>query len=520
VKSRLVALGGGAIVACLLLACRSASPVVESVAPVQASSLAGPSPSLRPPVWASAMIAGEVPVLPEPPSYQPVRPAGVTLGGVSGDPSGVDSAGQRPPLLEPPAPSHAPSAEAQYALIERVAAAGERSPGTGKAGPPRGTKGTALVTTPPAARTEGALAPTSGTDSKGALPQAKAPTAKLPSVSSAPAGGAQVAAATSAVLKTAPPANVPGAREVLARVGDPIEIAFDGRGWLYLGLSAEQPGRSTGVSFQGGGSSGARSVFGFKALELGQYTLRFQLQDNLAAGLREEAVRLSVLPEEEFSARLERQRETASPASAVAGGVRPDPDRIAAAERLFTMGEYDRAVAAFLDAYQEGDAYLNERIAASYTATGDHLAAAKYYRRNLQAGEPFASQAVAGLVRTAVATADTALLLEQFPALLRSQQVDIGRELLEVGRSQLAAGRYAVAQEALREYLRRYPEGREVDEICYLLAQLLEAESPFRDLQGARDLYQRVYEDFPESPLAASAQTRRNYLNRYFFQVR
>jgi tetratricopeptide (TPR) repeat protein len=514
VKSLLVTLGGGVVLGCALLACGSAPPAVQPVAPVQpvvampALSPAGPSPSLRPPV--SPRFAGEVPALPEPPSQQPLRPAAVTLGGVPVDPSGADSAGQPLRLLEPAAPGRVPSAQAQYALIDRVAAPGGSIPAA--AVTPRASAGAAPPAAPPAARP---------------APEPKAPGPKVapaqPATDAArsPPGSTTAAivpqgASRGAAAATATAASVAHAREVLARAGDPIEIAFDGRGWLYLGLSAAEPGRNAGVAFQGGGSSGGRSVFGFKALEHGQYTLRFQLQDNLTGGLLEEAVRLSVLPDKEFSARLAGQ--TVPQASAVPGAL--DPDRVAAAERLYSLGEYDRAVAAFLDAYQEGDPYLNDRIAASYAATGDHLAAEKYYRRNLQTSGPLASQAVAGLMRAAVAGEDTALLLEQFPALLRTEGVQIGQELLEVGRWQAAAGRYAVALEAFQEYMRRYPAGRELDEICFLLAQLLEAESPFRDLRGARDLYHRVYEDFPESPLAAPAQVRRDYLNRHFFQIR
>lgn len=300
---------------------------------------------------------------------------------------------------------------------------------------------------------------------------------------------------------------------MFARIGDPIEVAFDGRGWLYLGL----PGGDEGITFLGGSSSGGRSVFSFKALETGRYTLRFQLQDNAAGGRREEVVALRVVSGQEFEEFQARLVAAAGPQSA-AEAAPADPQRVAAADRLFSLGEYGQAVAAYLEGYREGDPYVNDRIGASYAATGDHLAAVKYYRKNLGTPEPFSSRAAAGLVRAAVATADTPLLLEQLPALLQGEEA--GPELLAVGRWQVAAGRYSLAQEVLREYVRRYPFGRGLEEAWFLLAQILEAQSPLRDLQAARDLYDRVYQQFPESPLAVRAQARRDYLDRHFFQIR
>jgi hypothetical protein len=53
-----------------------------------------------------------------------------------------------------------------------------------------------------------------------------------------------------------------------------------------------------------------------------------------------------------------------------------------------------------------------------------------------------------------------------------------------------------------------------------MTAQLLEADSRFRDIARARDLYLQVTRNYPESPFAGLASERLLYIERHFFQVR
>ncbi len=298
-------------------------------------------------------------------------------------------------------------------------------------------------------------------------------------------------------------------RQLLARVDDPIAVELEGRGWMYLGMAGES---GEGIAFLSSNSSGQNTSFAFRAEELGEYALVFQLQDHTRGVLRNEIVHLQVLPEEQFSAALN-ERTVSTLVSPIAR------DRVAEAERLFERGEYELALIEFLKVYREGDPYLNDRLARCYAAAGEHLAAVKYYRQNMGLTGEYGDRAVLGLVRSSIALQDAELLNESLPSLLTLESVRIEGELLEVAGLQMKERNYPAAVKTLQEYLSRYPAGGRLDEAYYLLAQMYELDSSTRDLSRARHYYRILYERFPESRYAPRAGERYRYLERHFFLV-
>lgn len=359
--------------------------------------------------------------------------------------------------------------------------------------------------------------PAPGDTGKLPLPQAAATPTPAPAPKKAPAAKPPVPAPASA------PAPAPEKRrELLARKGDSVAIDLEGKGWLYLGL----PEKSRGVSLASSESDERRTTFTFKAQELGEYDLPFQLQDNAQGTARSETVRLRVLPEEQFRAELARTTET-TPASV-------DPARLRKAEELFGAGAYDQALPEYLGLYREGDPLLNDRLAAIYAAQGEPGAAAKYFEKNLSAPAPYGERAVLGLVRAGLQRGDRQQVLDRVPALLELRAG--GPELLAVARflappagpkggpsgsapPPVPAADYSAAFDLLSEYLRRYPREPGLAQALFQLAQLYEQESPLRDFRKARAYYQKVYDDFPESKQAVEARKRILYLDRHFFNV-
>jgi tetratricopeptide (TPR) repeat protein len=304
-------------------------------------------------------------------------------------------------------------------------------------------------------------------------------------------------------------------RELVARRGDQIGIDLEGRGWIYLGLD---PGSGEGIGYLSSQYSQAKSSFSFKALEYGAYELSFQFQDNQNAVLRSQIVHIEVLPDADFRAALELRQQGFDPQQTTVTEPEPGP-RIDKAEALFSLGEYELALIEFTRNMRSGDPYMNDRLAACYEATGEHLAAVKYYRDNLSLSGEYRDRAALGMIRAGVALKDPQLLTEVLPSLFTLESGEIGSALLEVARFQVESRRYATAIEALRQYMNRYPDGRQLDEVYYRLARIYEVDSPYRDLELSRHYYELLYENFPESPYAERAGERLNYLDRHFFLV-
>ncbi|MBA7711758.1 hypothetical protein ES703_120724 [subsurface metagenome] len=190
------------------------------------------------------------------------------------------------------------------------------------------------------------------------------------------------------------------------------------------------------------------------------------------------------------------------------------------------MEELESALVEFIKDYREGSPYLNDRIAAIYSRTGRHEAAVKYYRRNLEAAGEYADRAVLGLIRSALALEDPVLLLDQLQSFLDLDPILIEQDLVAIARFQLKSGHYSAALNLFDEYLKRYLAGPAadssayLDEVYFLIAQAFEQDCPQRDLKKARDFYQSVYDEFPESSFAGRSYQRIRYLDRYFFHIR
>jgi tetratricopeptide (TPR) repeat protein len=318
-------------------------------------------------------------------------------------------------------------------------------------------------------------------------------------------------------------------RDLVARKGDPIAIDLEGSGWIYTGLrsgGAYSTEEDQGIEFVSRQSSRDRTSFNFKAVDYGDYDLRFQYQDHQQAVLRGQVVHLQVVPEQEFAAALQRQTALQQQPELYAwqeratAGIEPAPGPpIRSADALFELGEYDLALIEYKRNMRSGDPYLNDRLAECYERTGEYLAAVKYYRENLGLKGEYGERAILGLVRSSIATEDSPLLLEVLPSLFSLESAQIGAELLAVARYQTEDRRLSVAIQALEQYIRRYPEGRKLDEVYFHLAEIYEVDSPYRDLESARYYYSLLYDSFPESLYVEPASERLNYLDRHFFLV-
>jgi hypothetical protein len=306
-------------------------------------------------------------------------------------------------------------------------------------------------------------------------------------------------------------------REIYARQGDELQIGLDGVGFLFLGLADTQ---ANGMSFKSKETRANRTLFTFQALKLGTYELDFLQQDNMAGRTSRETVRVHVVSDLDFAAA------TAAPGQALPGqgigapgGSQESGDPVFA-QKLAAAGSYTAAVAELLKGYREGNPGLNDQIALLYVKMGSYEAAGKYWTRNLAPQSAFTSRAVVGLFQVSVLQNDQQAVLTYLRPFLALSDPSMEEPLIQAARMQKARSETGLALDLAGEYSRRFPQGSWRDEADFLTAQLLEADSPFRDLVRARALYQAILTDRPESPFADTARRRVQYIDRHFFDVR
>jgi hypothetical protein len=90
-------------------------------------------------------------------------------------------------------------------------------------------------------------------------------------------------------------------------------------------------------------------------------------------------------------------------------------------------------------------------------------------------------------------------------------------EYIRRSREEYDAGRVAGAIAILDQFRTRYPAGS--DEAWWLYGQLLEANSPSRDIRSALDCYRRLVREYPQSSRYDDARRRIAYLERYYFNI-
>jgi tetratricopeptide (TPR) repeat protein len=385
------------------------------------------------------------------------------------------------------------------------------------------------VASPAGSRSSGimmALPPIPAVDPK--IAQKQRPT--LPAASAKPASQAQKPASTSTpkaagttgpgvavnaapVRTTAvetPPARV---REIYARVSDEVEIGLEGEGYVFLGFPDKT--QANGMSFKSKEARSGKTYFKFKAFSHGTYDLSFQRQDNATGKIVKEAVRIHVVSDADFETAVDLQ--SSLPARDAAQPETPDT---AYADSLVLLGKYDAAIAEYMKGYRETDVFINDRVASVYVRRGDFEAAEKYYKRNLSPAGSFTERAVLGLVRIALARHDETALLSYLKPLLAIKDLDIEDYLIQAAVFQKERGDVGVGLTLMTEYMNRYPKGDRWDEAYFLLAQFLEADSPYRDIAKAREIYAMILGVFPESKFSGPSRDRLRYIEQHFYYVR
>jgi tetratricopeptide (TPR) repeat protein len=303
-------------------------------------------------------------------------------------------------------------------------------------------------------------------------------------------------------------------REIYARQGDVLQVGLDGAGFLFLGFP-DAKGFADGMAFKSKEIRNNKTWFTFQALKMGTYDLDFLQQDNAAGTSAKETVRVHVVSDQDFNAAVTPPAGPDS-ASAVIGEI-GDP---AFAQKLAALGSYQAAVVELLKGYKEGNPALNDQIGGLYMRMGSYEAAGKYYGKNLTPDNPFTPSAIVGLVRIAVSQNDQQGLMSYLKQFLSLKDSLIEEPLIQAVRMEKARSETGIALDLAVEYLARFPEGGWRDEADFLSAQMLEADSQFRDIARARELYSTILTNHPESAFADAARLRIQYIDRHYIQVR
>jgi hypothetical protein len=250
---------------------------------------------------------------------------------------------------------------------------------------------------------------------------------------------------------------------VYATQGQIIEIPYRGTGWVFLGETSAKPG----IVYNSRRLEGDGMSFVFRAAEIGVYELKFYRQDFIRDYIINDHVQVIV----------ESALETAVPFGAPV-------DRVTALPRWPELASEAAAQAA---ASAQPGLPVQPTVPAG------------------QPGLPPSGIADEGIVPAGPAL-QVALPEETLP-----------EEYLRRAREESDAGHVQQALAILEQFRSRFPQGS--DEAWWLLGQLYEANSPYRNIRLAMDYYRRLIQEYPQSQRYGDARRRIAYLERYYFNI-
>jgi hypothetical protein len=348
-----------------------------------------------------------------------------------------------------------------------VRPAGSGSPGAGAAPsaaevvPAAGEGATAVSESDPAPTPTPALTATGPQPPSGATREPEASDAPSPAPPAAPP---PIPAERPSIVEL-PPIAIR-----LSRTGITVPVTLDGFGWIYLADSD-----ADGFVFVGRELTDTASIFGFRIDRPGDYSLRFQRQDNEVG--RFEVVTVEIL---------------GTDAPVVPGSTRAVPEtRPTESPAPAASDEVESTVA---------DA---ETITARAGSGGEE--AYSLYREVLER--------LGGDDRAYPYNAVVGVLLE-YAVLRELAEYLTLAEILETG------GYLHEAVATLVAAIERYGRASGVDAACFRLARIFEGDSPLRDEKRALGYYRKITEYFPLSAYYEEAQARIRHIERHFIDIR
>ena len=308
-----------------------------------------------------------------------------------------------------------------------------------------------------------------------------------------------------AVPPLAPPPDRPPAgigedeitfsRVVRATVGQIVEIPFRGTGWVYLGELANRRGlsyQSRRLDTAAGAAIGQSFVF--RAQEPGTYILRFFRQDFIQDYIINDHVQVIV----------------------------GDAPGISVFGQALPFGNQDRVIAE-----PRWPPLASEVLppAAAYPAEMPPAVAGVQALADPQAIPPAVIPPAADQIAAMPAPVlPPPVMAPVFPPQAIAPPVPAvppagsPADYVQRARIEFDAGRIESALGILDAMLARFPLGS--DEAWWLFGQLLEANSPSRDIRRSLEFFQRLVSEYPQSNLVLDARRRIAHLERFFFHIR
>ena len=279
-------------------------------------------------------------------------------------------------------------------------------------------------------------------------------------------------------------------RSVSLKKGETLVITYPGSGWIYMGSTSEY----NNLASRGRKLGTTDTKYTLLAKEAGTQIHHFYKVDNLTGEYIDDYIEVTVLEKKgnsstvvnapDYSQVVPKKPET--PAKAT-----PKPAPVQKEEPT--------------EAATSTETKATDTIAAEKTTTTKTTA-------NTKASTPKATATQEDEV-IEVETEDAVIVIDEEET---EEAVNL-EPLLDKARTGISSKKYDEAYTALTQYLEFSTDNR--DEALYLLGQLLESDSPYKNIKQAVETYQTLCDSYPASKYWDQANKRIVYLKRFYINI-
>ena len=279
-------------------------------------------------------------------------------------------------------------------------------------------------------------------------------------------------------------------RSVSLKKGETLVITYPGSGWIYMGSTSEY----NNLASRGRKLGTTDTKYTLLAKEAGTQIHHFYKVDNLTGEYIDDYIEVTVLEKKgnsstvvnapDYSQLVPKKPET--PAKAT-----PKPA---------TVQKEEPTEAATSTETKAADTIASEKTTTTKTTA------------NTKASTPKATATQEDEV-IEVETEDAVIVIDEEET---EETVNL-EPLLDKARIGISSKKYDEAYTALTQYLEFSTDNR--DEALYLLGQLLESDSPYKNIKQAVETYQTLCDSYPASKYWDQADKRIVYLKRFYINI-
>ena len=267
-------------------------------------------------------------------------------------------------------------------------------------------------------------------------------------------------------------------RSVTLKKGETLTVTYPGNGWIYMGSTSEY----NNLASRGRKLGSTDTKYTLLAKEAGTQIHHFYKTDNLTGEYIDDYLEVIVL------------------------------DKKGKSSTIVEAPSFTEVVPKKAETPAKSTATKNREKAAEEAAKQEEEA---------QAAEQSATQTAAQSKPTDTKTENEVIVIDDEETVIveeiEPEEALNLSELLDQAVTSLQNKQYNQAYDALLSYLEYSTDGR--DQALYLMGQLLEADSPLKNIKEAINKYQTLCENYPASKYWDEANKRIIYLKRFYIDI-